>query len=404
MAKKGELIVGLDIGTTKVVVAVGEQSPSGELTILGVGQAPNRGLRKGMVVDIEQTVGSVRQAVAEAESVADCHIQSVFAGIAGAHIKAFRSHGMAQIKSGEVRMEDVAEVLKLARAAAIPEDREVLHVIPQEFVVDRQGGIKVPHGISGRRLEAVVQIVTASGTAVQNINKCAERADLKVSGTLLEALASAQSVLTEEERGLGVCLVDIGGGTTDLAVFADGALVHTAVIPLGGDHLTNDIVIGLRTPAQDAERLKRDHGCALAEMCGPDETIDVPSVGDRPPRKMARRILGGIIEARVTEILQLVLREIRACGAEEQLTSGLVITGGSSLLTGVEELAEQMLGLIVRRGEPRLDEAALRDPRLATAVGLVQLGTQAEERAFYLGRPGRGVFSRFGRWLRESFT
>ena len=406
MAKKGELIVGLDIGTTKVVAIVGEVDAEGGIDIVGFGQAPSRGLRKGVIVDIESTVGSIRQAVTEAENMAGCKIDSVFAGIAGGHIKAFNSHGVAAIKGKDVRTEDVARVLTLARAAAIPQDREVLHLLPQEYIIDGQDGIKSPNGICGVRLEARVHIVTAAASAVQNVVKCAEMAGLRVADLVLEPLASGEAVLTDEERDLGVCLIDIGGGTTDIAIFGHGALVHTSVIPLGGNHLTNDIVVGLRTPVNDAERIKRQHGCAMSSLVAADEMIDVPSVGDRGPRKMARRILCDIIEPRVEEILGLVAREIQACGWEEQLTSGLVLTGGSSLIPGLEEMAEEVLGVLVRRGEPRSVGGltdAVKGPQFSTAVGLALYGLKADEQRFYLGRPQRGMFGRVQRWFAEVF-
>lgn len=407
MAKKGELIVGLDIGTTKVVVLVGEVTEDG-VEIVGYGQAPSRGLRKGVIVDIDTTVASIRMAVAEAENMAGCKIESVFVGIAGGHIKAFNSHGVAAIKGKYVRTEDVARVLEIARAAAIPQDREVLHILPQEYIVDGQDGIRSPHGICGVRLEARVHVVTALASAVQNIIKCAQLAGLKVADIVLEPLASAESVLTDEERELGVCLVDIGGGTTDIAVYGQGSLVHTNVIALGGQHLTSDIVVGLRTPQIDAERLKRKHGCALSALVDQDEMIEVPSVGDRGPRKMSRRILCDIIEPRMEEIFRLVHRELEACGWLEQLTSGLVLTGGSSQLSGLEEMAEEVMGVLVRRGEPRavggLTEA-VRSPSFSTAVGLVLYGLKADEQRFYMGKPpgGEGIFSRFQRWIHEAF-
>jgi cell division protein FtsA len=406
MAKKGTLIVGLDIGTTKVVAVVGEVNDSAGLDIVGFGQAPSRGLRKGVIVDIESTVGSIRQAVTEAENMAGCKIDSVYAGIAGGHIRAFNSHGVAQIRNREVRTDDVARVLELARAAAIPKDREVLHILPRQYIVDGQEGIKSPNGICGVRLEAQVHIVTAAASAVQNIVRCTELAGLKVADIVLEPLASGESVLTEEERSLGVCLVDIGGGTTDVAVFGDGSLVHTAVIPLGGNHLTNDIVVGLRTPVNDAERIKRQFGCALSSLVAQDETIDVPSVGDRGPRKMARRILCDIIEPRMEEIFGLVAREIQQCGWEEKLTSGLVVTGGASLVPGLEEMAEEVLGLLVRRGEPRnvggmLD--AVRHPSFATGVGLALYGLNADEQRFYLGRSQKGMLGRLQKWFGVAF-
>lgn len=406
MPKKGSLIVGLDIGTTKIVTVVGEVNDSGGLDIVGIGQAASRGLRKGVIVDIDSTVASIRQSVAEAENMAGCKVDSVFAGIAGGHIRAFNSHGVAAIKNKEVRTEDVARVLALARAAAIPQDREVLHILPRQYIVDGQEGIKSPNGIYGVRLEAHVHIVTAAAAAVQNVARCAELAGLKVADIVLEPLASAESVLTEEEKNLGVCLVDIGGGTTDIAVFGDGALVHTAVIPLGGNHLTNDIVVGLRTPINDAERIKRQYGCALSSMVAPDEMIDVPSVGDRGPRKMSRRVLCDIIEPRMEEIFGLVAREIQGCGWEDKLTSGLVVTGGASLVKGLEEMAEEILGLLVRRGEPRhvggiLD--SVKHPSFSTGVGLALYGLKAEEQRFYMGRPQRGVVGRFTKWWGAAF-
>jgi cell division protein FtsA len=404
--KKGQLIVGLDIGTTKVVTVVGEVNDQGGVDIVGFGHAPNRGLRKGVVVDIDTTVTSIKQAVADAEAMAGCKIDSVYAGIAGGHVKAFNSHGVAAIKGGEVKVEDVARVLALARAAAIPQDRDVLHLLPQEYVIDGQEGIKSPVGICGVRLEAKVHIVTAAAAAVQNIVRCAELAGLKVADVVLEPLASSESVLTDEERELGVCLVDIGGGTTDVAVFGGGSLVHTAVIPLGGNHLTNDIVVGLRTPIMDAERLKRRHGCAMSELVPSDEMIDVPSVGDRSDRRLARRVLCDIVEPRVEEIFQLVAREIEACGWADQLTSGIVLTGGSSLIAGIEEMAEEVLGMLVRRGEPRpiggLTEV-LRSPSYSTGVGLMLYGLKADEQRFYLGRTPNTLIGRVREWFGEVF-
>jgi cell division protein FtsA len=406
MAKKGELIVGLDIGTTKICAVVGEVNETGGIDIVGLGQAQSRGVRKGVIVDIDATVAAIRVAISEAENMAGCKIDSVFTGIAGGHIKAFNSHGVAAIKNGEVRSEDVSRVLALARAAAIPHDREILHILPQQYIVDGQEGIKAPNGICGVRLEAQVHIVTAASTAVQNISRCAEMAGLKVADIVLEPLASGESVLTDEERNLGVCLIDIGGGTTDIAIFGDGSLAHTAVIPLGGNHITNDIVVGLRTPINDAERIKRQYGCALASMVGSDEAIDVPSVGDRGARKMARRILCDIIEPRLEEIFGLVAREIQQCGWEEKLTSGLVVTGGTSMIPGLEEMAEEVLGLLVRRGEPRGVGGQLesvRNPAFSTAVGLTLYGLKAEEQRFYLGRRKRGVFSTIQDWFGAAF-
>lgn len=406
MARKGELIVGLDIGTTKVVCVVGEVVEPGRIDIVGFGEAPSRGLRKGVIVDIETTVGSVRQAVTEAEHMAGCRIESVFAGIAGGHIKAFNSHGVAAIKNGDVRIDDVSRVLALARAAAIPLDREVLHILPQQYIIDGQDGIRAPTGICGVRLEAHVHVVTAQASSVQNIVKCAQLAGLKVADVVLEPLASSEAVLSDEERELGVCVVDIGGGTTDIAIYGNGSLMHTAVIPLGGNHLTNDIVVGLRTPIIEAENLKRHYGAARADMVDPNEVIDVPSVGDREPRQLSRRILADIIEPRMEEIFQLVDREIKICGFEEQLTSGVVLTGGASLIAGLDEMAEEVMGVLVRRGEPRhvggLAEA-VKSPAYATGVGLALYGLKAEEQRFYLGRPTRTVLGKVGRWFADVF-
>ena len=405
MAKQGEIIVGLDIGTTKVVAVVGEVNDDGGLDVLGYGQAPSRGLRKGVIVDIEATVQSIKQAVGDAEAMSGCTVENVYAGIAGAHIRAFNSHGIAHVKSSEVRSEDVSRVLALARAAAIPQDRQVLHILPQEYIIDGQEGIRSPVGICGVRLESKVHVVTASSTAVQNVVKCAELAGLKVNDVVLEPLASAEAVLTAEERDLGVCVVDIGGGTTDIAIFGNGALVHTAVIPLGGNHLTNDIVIGLRTPFADAERIKREFGCALGDRVSGEETIDVPSVGDRTSRRMSRRILTDVIGPRMEEILQLVAREISACGWEDQLTSGLVLTGGTSLIPGLEDMAEQLLGMLVRRGEPRAGGTAeiARDPRFSTAIGLMHYGLRADEQRFYMGRQPKRFVDRVSEWMSQMF-
>lgn len=387
-SKKGELIVGLDIGTTKVVTVVGELLENGQIEIVGVGRAWCNGLRRGVVVDIDSTVRSIRESVLQAEQMAGCKIDSVFAGVAGAHVKAFNSHGVVGIKGGTVRAEDIENVLASARAAAIPTDRQVLHVVPQEYVIDDQDGIQSPLGIHGVRLEARVHIVTALTSAAQNVVNCAELAGLKVTKLVLEPLASAEAVLTEEERELGVCIVDIGGGTTDIAVFGKNALLHTAVIPQGGDHITNDIVVGLRTPPNEAERIKKEHGCALSSLVPKDELIDVPSVGDRPPRQMARRIVCDIIEPRLDEIFRLVASQIQESGVEDQLTSGVVVTGGASRVSGLEEMLEELLGVLVRRGEPRGFTGAVdltKGPEYATALGLLIHGAKIDQELFYLG-------------------
>jgi len=383
--KRGELVVGLDIGTTKICCIVGEAKDGG-LDVIGIGQHPSRGLRKGVVINIESTVASIKRAVEEAELMAGCEIGAVYAGIAGGHIRGFNSQGVVAVKDKEVRPSDVARVIDAARAINIPQDREIIHVLPQEFIIDEQDGIKEPLGMSGVRLEAKVHIVTAAVSSAQNIIKCCARVGLTVADIVLEPLASAEAVLAEEEKELGVALVDVGGGTTDLAIFASGAIQHTSVIPLGGNHLTNDIAVGLRTPMQEAERIKIQYGSAQVQMLERDETIEVPSVGGRAPRVLSRRILCEIIEPRVEELFQLVHREIQKAGQEDLLASGVVLTGGSTQLAGMPELAEEVLGLPVRRGSPRnvgglID--VVKSPAYATAVGLLLYGLkQAKE-----GRP-----------------
>src|SRR3989440_6652562 len=384
--KKGNIIVGLDIGTTKICCIVGEVTPDG-IDVIGVGTHPSRGLRKGVVINIEGTVSSIRRAVEEAELMAGCEIASVYAGIAGGHIRGFNSQGVVAVKDKEVKQGDIARVLDAARAINIPQDREIIHVLPQEFIIDEQDGIKEPLGMSGVRLEAKVHIVTAAVSSAQNIIKCCARTGLTVADIVLEPLASAEAVLAEEEKELGVALVDVGGGTTDLAIFVSGAIQHTSVIPLGGDHLTNDIAVGLRTPLQEAERIKIQYGSAQVQMLERDETIEVPSVGGRAPRVLSRRILCEIIEPRVEELFQLVHREVQKAGQEDLLASGVVLTGGSTLLHGMPELAEEVLGLPARRGLPRniggLTDV-VKSPQHATAVGLLHyaIKQQTEGRVF----------------------
>ncbi|TMB26709.1 MAG: cell division protein FtsA [Deltaproteobacteria bacterium] len=382
--KRGELVVGLDIGTTKICCIVGEAKETG-LDVIGIGQHPSRGLRKGVVINIESTVASIKRAVEEAELMAGCEIGAVYAGIAGGHIRGFNSQGVVAVRDKEVRPSDVARVIDAARAINIPQDREIIHVLPQEFIIDEQDGIKEPLGMSGVRLEAKVHIVTAAVSSAQNIIKCCARTGLTVADIVLEPLASAEAVLAEEEKELGVALVDVGGGTTDLAIFVSGAIQHTSVIPLGGNHLTNDIAVGLRTPLQEAERIKIQYGSAQVQMLERDETIEVPSVGGRAPRVLSRRILCEIIEPRVEELFQLVHREIQKAGQEDLLASGVVLTGGSTQLAGMPELAEEVLGLPVRRGAPRnvgglID--VVKSPAYATAVGLLHYGLKQ-------GREGR---------------
>jgi len=378
MAKKDNIVVGLDIGTTKICAIVGEVSDDG-LDIIGIGHAPSKGLRKGVVINIAATVESIRRAVEEAELMAGCEISSVYTGISGGHIRGFNSHGIVAVKEGEIEEADVARVIDAAKAVAIPMDREVIHILPQEYIIDDQDGIKEPEGMHGVRLEAKVHIVTAAATSAQNIIKCANRTGLNVSAIVLQQLASAEAVLTEDEKDLGVCLVDIGGGTADIAIYSEGAIVHTSVLPLGGNHLTTDIALGIRTPQDEAERIKQKFGCALVEQVDPDELIEVPSVGGRRPRTLSRQILCEIIEARVEEIFQLVREEIRNTAYEDLLASGVVVTGGSAQLTGIEDIAEDVLGLPIRFGAPKgmgglVD--VVTSPSYATAVGLVQYGAK----------------------------
>jgi cell division protein FtsA len=407
--KSGEIIVGLDIGTTKICAIVGELTDNG-IDIIGIGTHPSKGLRKGVVVNIEATVSSIRRAVEEAELMAGAEISHVYTGIAGGHIKGFNSQGIVAVKEKEVREADIARVIDAAKAVAIPLDREVIHVLPQEFIIDDQGGIKEPLGMAGVRLEAKVHIVTGAVSSAQNIVKCANRTGLNVSDIVLQPLASAEAVLGDDEKELGVCLVDIGGGTTDIAIFSGGSIVHTAVIALGGNNLTSDIAIGLRTPANEAERIKQKYGCALASMVNKDETIEVPSVGGRQPRVLGRQILCEILEPRVEEIFQLVHREIQKCGYEDLLASGVVITGGSTLLAGMPELAEEVIGLPVRRGMPRgigglVD--VVKSPMYATGVGLVVYGAKHLDRRMFRiredGNAYKKVKNRMREWLEEIF-
>ncbi len=406
MAKRSPLIVGLDIGTYKVSAVVAEQGENG-LEIVGIGTSPSRGLRKGVVVNIDATVEAIQKAVAEAELMAGCEIHTVYTGIAGAHVRGFNSHGVVAVKNAEVSSTDVERVLDAARAVALPTDRQVVHVLPQDFVVDDQDGIKEPMGMAGVRLESKVHIITASVTSIQNVLKCCQRSGLHVAGIVLEPLASAEAVVTAEERELGVALVDIGGGTTDIVVFDNGAVKHTAVLPIGGNHLTNDIATGLRTPFAEAEKIKQRFGCALANMVSREETIEVPSVGGRGPRVLSRQILAEIIEPRVEEIFTLVSREISRCGLEELLASGVVVTGGSTILEGVPELAEQVFHLPVRRGVP-LQVGGLVDvvasPMYSTGVGLILFGIhQATNGVSHNGRFWGRLRKRVDELFREIF-
>ncbi len=402
--RKDNLVVGLDIGTTKICAIVGNLTEEG-LEIVGIGSSPSKGLRKGVVINIESTVGAIRQAVEEAELMAGCEIKSVFAGIAGGHIKGFNSQGVIAIKNREVNNDDIRRVIDAAKAIAIPMDREVIHILPQEFIIDDQDGIKEPLGMSGVRLEAKVHIVTGAVTSAQNIIKSCQRAGVDVADIVLEQLASSEAVLSADEKELGVALLDIGGGTSDLAIYVDGAIKHTAVLSIGGHHLTNDIAVGLRTPMAEAEEIKKKYGCCLSSMVGKDETIEVPSVGGREPRILSRQLLTEILEPRVEEIFSLVNREILRSGYEDLIASGVVITGGSAILPGMPELAEQIFNLPVRRGVPR-DIGGITDvvnsPIFATGVGLVRYGSRnLQSQNFSIGQ--ENVFDRVMRRMKEWF-
>jgi cell division protein FtsA len=408
MAKKHSIVVGLDIGTSKVCAIVGEMTEKG-VEITGVGSHPSQGLRKGVVINIESTVSSVKKAIEEAELMAGCEIHTVFTGIAGGHIKGFNSHGIVAVKNKEVTPRDVERVIDAAKAVAIPMDREVLHVLPQEFVIDDQDGIKEPLGMSGVRLEAKVHIVTGAVTSAQNIIKCCNRTGLNVADIALEPLVSAEAVLRDEERELGVALVDMGGGTTDIAIFHDGTVKHTAVLAVGGNHVTSDIAAGLRTPFGDAERIKQRYGLARASMVADDERVEVPSVADKPAGSVSRQILCEIIEPRLDEIFQLVRAEIEKSGYEESLASGAVMTGGAMLLPGAVEMAEQIFGMPVRLGVP-IHVGGLVDvissPIYATGVGLVLYGMKRQERNCFRIRDDN-IFSkvrhRMSDWFSEFF-
>ena len=378
MQGQGEIIVGLDVGTTKICAVVGEVSGN-DIHIIGIGTHPSIGLRKGVVVNIESTVESIKKAVEEAELMAGCEISSVYVGIAGGHITGFNSRGIVAIKGPEVSQNDVERVIDAARAVAIPMDREVIHVLPQEFIVDEQDGIQNPVGMAGVRLEAKIHIVTGAVTSAHNIVKCANRSGLDVCDIVLESLASGEAVLTKEERELGTALLDLGGGTTDLAIFSGKNIKHTFVLSLGGNNLTNDIAVGLRTPLAEAERIKTKYGTCLSQNISPDETIEVPGMGGREPRLLQRQILGEILEPRMEEIFTLIKREIYRAGMENVITSGVVVTGGSSLLDGVPEIAESIFNLPTRLGKP-LGISGLTDvvnnPMYATGVGLVLFGAK----------------------------
>jgi cell division protein FtsA len=403
------LIVGLDIGTSKIAAIVGEVSDSGDIEIIGIGHHRSRGLKKGVVVNIESTVQSIQRAVEEAELMAGCQIKSVYTGIAGSHIASLNSHGIVAIRDKEVTPGDVDRVIDAARAVAIPADQRILHILPQEFIIDTQEGIREPIGMSGVRLEARVHMVTGAVSAVQNIIKCVRRCGLEVDDVILEQLASSQAVLTDDEKDLGIAIVDIGGGTTDIAVFSDGAIRHTAVIPIAGDQVTNDIAVALRTPTQYAEEIKIKYACALAQLATADETIEVPSVGDRPPRRLARQTLAEVVEPRYEELLTLVQAELRRSGFEDLIAAGIVVTGGSSKMEGLVDLAEEIFHMPVRLGLPHIATGlvdVVRNPIYSTGVGLLQFGHRnASELSAEVAVDGsfKGMWDRMKSWFQGNF-
>src|SRR5512146_1819704 len=406
MGKKNSIVVGLDIGTSKICAAVGEMTERG-LEIIGIGLHPSQGLRKGVVINIETTVNSLKKAVEEASLMAGCEIHTVFTSISGGHIKAFNSHGIVAVKNKEVMARDLERVIDAAKAVAIPMDREVLHVLPQDYIIDDQDGIRDPLGMSGVRLEAKVHIVTGAVASAQNIIKSCNRAGLDVADIVLEQLASSEAVLSADEKELGAAIVDIGGGTTDIAIFVDGAIKHTSVLSLGGNHLTNDIAVGLRTPMAEAEKIKQKYGCCLSSLVGKDETIEVPSVGGRKPRVLSRQLLAEILEPRVDEIYTLVNREIVKSGFEDMIASGVVLTGGSTILEGMPELAEQVFNLPVRRGLPQ-EIGGLVDvvnsPVYATGTGLVVYGSKnVGISEFPTAQTDENLFRRVSRRMKEWF-
>jgi cell division protein FtsA len=424
-AKQDEIVVGLDIGTDKVAAIVAEVKADGSVEIIGVGRSPSNGIKKGVVVNVNETMEAIKRAAHEAELMSGCTVNAVYVSVSGQHLKSFNNRGVVAVANKEVSEQDIERVLENAKAVQVPGDRQIIHTVPQEFVVDDNDGIRQPLGIAGVRLQVNVHIVTALNSGVQNVVQCSDRAGIKVLKTSAEMIASAKAVLEEDEKELGVVLVDIGGGTTDIAIFHNGFIVHSAVLPIGGEHITNDIAVGLRTPKAEAERIKIQHGCALAKLVGDEEVVEVACVGGRDPFQRKRKLLCDIIEPRIEEIYRLVEREIEASNFADVLGSGVVITGGSSLLPGCAELGEDLLGLPVRVGYPRLDGGrgvapvgGLRDlvnsPTYATAIGLVlQAADDASDEASRQARtrvrrnnnkgPGGGLIGRFRTWWSEAF-
>jgi cell division protein FtsA len=408
--REREIVAGLDVGTTKICCVIAERMLLGGLEIIGVGVSPSRGLRKGVVVNIDSTVEAIKQAVAEAEQMAGLEIASVVAGVAGGHIRGINSRGVVAVsgKHREVSQADVDRALEAARAINLPQDREVIHVLPQTFVIDDQDGVKEPLGMSGVRMEVEVHIVTGAATAVQNVIRSVNRAGLGVADIVLEPLASAEAVLSPEEKELGVLLVDLGGGTTDVALFRDGAVWYTGILPLGGDHISNDIAVGLRTPTADAEELKKRWGCAMTALVREDEVIQVPSVGGRKPRELSRQILSEIIQPRVEEIFTLIARDLSRAGFADAAAAGVVVTGGTSIMAGVPELAEQVFDQPVRRGAPAglggLGDA-VRQPIYSTGVGLAQHGARGGRREGAPAEAESGSWlGRLVAWVRDTLS
>jgi cell division protein FtsA len=403
MAKRHEtkLQVGLDIGTSKVVAIVGELHADGSIEVVGIGSSPSRGLKRGVVVDIESTVHSIKRAIEEAELMAGCEIQSVYVGIAGSHIRSINSDGIVAIKDKEVSRNDVEKVLDAAKAVPIPNDQKVLHVLPQEYVIDGQDGIRHPIGMSGVRLEARVHLITGSESAAQNISKCVARCGLSVDQMIVEQLASSTAVLTDDEKELGVCMVDIGAGTTDIAVFTQGAIRHVSAIPIAGDQVTNDIAVSMRTPTQHAEDIKLKYACALRQLASPEETISVPSVGDRQPRRLARQTLAEVVEPRYEELFSLVQADLQRSGYIDLIAAGIVLTGGAARMEGAVELAEEVFHVPVRLGVP-VDVAGLKEvvnnPVHATGVGLLQYGGNTDYVADNV-MESEGWFQKFKKWF-----
>jgi cell division protein FtsA len=403
------LIVGLDIGTSKIVTIVAELLPEGTLKVIGLGQHPSRGLKKGVVINIDSTMQAIQRSIEEAELMADCKIKTVFTGIAGNHIKSLNSHGMVKIKDAEVSQMDVDRVVETARAVSLPADQQILHILTQEFIIDGQDDVREPLGMSGMKLEVKVHIVTGAVAAAQNIVKCIKRCGLEVSDLILQPLASSVAVLTEDEKELGVCLVDIGGGTTDIAVFKNGSIRHTAVIAIAGDQMTNDVAVAFRTPTQSAEDIKIKYGCALRQLADAREVVEVPGVDGREARQLSIQTLAEVIEPRVVELYELVLQELRRSGMEEMIASGIVITGGSAMMRGMMELGEEIFHMPVRLGMPRyvggLSEV-VSNPRYATGVGLILMGKQQLERhltgQMESSSVGR-IFDKMKSWFQGNF-